>query len=395
MKDILIIANFCRDFSKSDNGRFMYLCKQLSKNNNVEIVTSNFIHDTKEFKEPLIHNWPFKITFLNEPGYKKNVSLKRFVSHYYWGKEVKKYLTNRDKPDIIYCAIPSLTAPYFASKYCKKNKVKFIIDVQDLWPEAFKMVFDIPIISDVLFSPFKFLADSIYKSADYIIAVSETYASRALRVNKKCKNSLSVFLGTALDTFDKYSKYKKILKGDELWLGYCGSLSSSYDLTIVFDALKLLIEKGVNTPVFVVMGNGEKMELFQSYSEKLNIKTIFTDRLPYDQMCGVLSQCDIVVNPISHNSACSIINKVGDYAASGTAVINTQENQEYRNLVEKYEMGFNCNNADSYDIALKLELLIKDENLRKKMGKGARNCAEELFDRNRTYNKIVNLVENA
>ena len=31
MKDIVIIANFCRDFSETDNGRFMYLCKEEHK----------------------------------------------------------------------------------------------------------------------------------------------------------------------------------------------------------------------------------------------------------------------------------------------------------------------------------------------------------------------------
>lgn len=42
MKDIVIIANFCRNFLETDNGRFMYLCKELSKDNKVEIITNDF-----------------------------------------------------------------------------------------------------------------------------------------------------------------------------------------------------------------------------------------------------------------------------------------------------------------------------------------------------------------
>ena len=95
MKDIVIIAHFCRDFSETDNGRFMYLCKELSKEHKIEIVTSDFEHKTKEHKEPLVHKWPFTITFLHEPGYKKNISIRRFVSHHAWGIEVKKYLEKR------------------------------------------------------------------------------------------------------------------------------------------------------------------------------------------------------------------------------------------------------------------------------------------------------------
>lgn len=62
----------------------------------------------------------------------------------------------------------------------KINNVRFIIDIQDLWPEAFKMVFKLPIVSDIVFAPFNFLANGIYKRADEIIAVSDTYVNRAL-----------------------------------------------------------------------------------------------------------------------------------------------------------------------------------------------------------------------
>jgi hypothetical protein len=48
VKDIVIIANFCRDFSETDNGRFMYLCKELAKDNKVEIITNDFIHGQKK-----------------------------------------------------------------------------------------------------------------------------------------------------------------------------------------------------------------------------------------------------------------------------------------------------------------------------------------------------------
>ena len=80
--------------------------------------------------------------------------------------------------------------------------IKFIIDIQDLWPEAFQMVFNTPIISKVVFTPFHWLANAIYRRADEVCAVSNTYTDRALKVNKKCKEGQAVFLGTELDTFD-------------------------------------------------------------------------------------------------------------------------------------------------------------------------------------------------
>ncbi len=393
MKDIVILAHFCRDFSETDNGRFMYLCKNLSKDNCVKIITSDFDHGKKKPKDSMTRELPFKVTFLHEPGYSKNVCLKRFYSHFNWGLQLRKYLKSIEKPDVVYCAVPSLTGPYFAAKYCEKNNIKFIVDVQDLWPEAFKMVFNIPVLSALIFSPFKFLANGIYKRADEIVAVSDTYAKRALTVNKKCKETHSVFLGTNLNTFDSYAAANRIEKHDDnLKIGYCGTLGSSYDLTCVIDALEIINNQGLKAPQFIVLGDGPRKDEFEQYAKKKDIDTVFYGRVPYDKMCGILSACDMVVNPITKGAAQSIINKHADYAASGLPVVNTQECEEYRDLVDKYEMGFNCNNNDPRDLAEKVILLMSDEQLRNRMGANARKCAEEKFDRRISYNEIIDII---
>lgn len=393
MKDIVIIANFCRDFSETDNGRFMYLCKELAKENKVEIITSDFSHGTKKHKEPLKVKWNFKITFLHEDGYKHNIGVQRFISHYGWGKEVAKYLSERKKPDVIYCAIPSLTAARQAAKYCEKNNIRYIIDVQDLWPEAFKLCFHVPVISNILFAPVNAYINGAYKRADEICAVSKTYADRAKRVNHKCKRAYVVFLGTRLATFDEYAQKNLVEKPkDELWLGYCGTLGASYDIKVAIDALSILAQRGVKPPKFIVLGNGERKEEFKQHAKDLGVDCIFTGKLPYEEMCGWLASCDIVVNPIMHNAAQSIINKHGDYAASGVPVLNTQECQEYRDLVKEYKMGFNCKNGDAEELADKLQRLIEDKNLRVQMGKNARKCAEEKFDRTYSYRKLIDII---
>ena len=386
--DILIIADFCGKMDGNGNSRFLYLANMLSCSHEVEVLTSDFDHGSKSFFTGITSIFPFKITMVHEGLYKKNVSLRRFYGHYVWAKNVQTYLKTRKKPDVIYAAVPPLLAPYFAAKYCKKNNIRFIIDIQDLWPEAFKMVFKVPVISNIFFAPFNYLANGVYKGADEIIAVSDTYVNRALQVNVKCNKGLTVFLGTELAIFDKNAKENAIKKEDELWLGYCGSMGDSYDLKCVIDALAKL----KNPPKLIAMGDGEKRREFENYAVNKGVKSVFTGNLPYNQMCGHLIACDIVVNPIVGSSAASIINKHSDYAASGLPVINTQESDEYRKLVETYHMGFNCKNGDSDDFADKLQVLIENKDLRLEMGKNARRCAEERFDRAVTYRNILNLI---
>ena len=386
--DILILADFLGPLDGTFNSRFLYLGDMLAKEHEVEIVTSDFDHGAKAYFDYEIEKHDFKITMLHEGAYPTNVCLQRFYGHYVWGRNVRKYLAGRKKPDVIFCAIPTLMASYEAAKYCEKNGIRFVIDIQDLWPEAFQMVFNVPVLSQIIFAPFNFLANGIYKRADGICGVSDTYCERALNVNKKCKKGTTVFLGTELDTFDQYAAGTPIIpdKEGEVRLAYCGTLGASYDLTCVIDAIEKLGDPNLH---FVVMGDGPKKEEFETRAKEKKINATFTGRLQYEAMCCLLSHCDITINPIMHLAAQSIINKHADYAASGLPVISTQESEEYRKLVEDYDMGFNCENGNIAELADKLGALIKDPQLRKRMGRNARKCASEKFDRKRTYKHLI------
>lgn len=247
-----------------------------------------------------------------------------------------------------------------------------------------------------IFYSMKKKADYIYRAADEIVAVSETYAQRAVAVHKKLKKGHVIFLGTDLDKFDQeLKKNRNINKPDnEIWIGYVGTLGHSYDLSIVFEALEQIkIEKKINNVKFIVMGDGPLKSKFEAYAISKNIDAKFLGRLPYAQMVGILGVCDIAINPIIKGAAASIINKHGDYAAAGLPVINTQESIEYRKLVDTYKMGLNCNNNDSDDLAKKITLLLANEDLRITMGKNSRRLAEELFDRRITYMSILQVIE--
>lgn len=404
--DIIIISNFTETIVHGNNDRFDYLAKLLSNSCDVELIGSTFKHYIKkqctDKERQQTRDFPYKYTCISEPGYPTNICLQRFRSHYVWGHNVIRYLKHRKKPDLIYCAVPSLTGPNLVSKYCEKNYVPFIIDIQDLWPEAFQMVFNVPVVSDVAFAPFKALADGIYKRADQIVAVSQTYVDRALKVNHKVKKGYPVFLGTDLKTFDENARNNPIKREDlnEFWIGYCGSMGDSYDLDIVIDAISIVNKsfksnsdkKDQYKIKFVAMGDGQMRKEFQSYAEEKRVDALFTGMLPYDKMCGFLSRCDIVVNPIAGKSAASIINKHADYAASGLPVLNTQDSAEYRKLVDDYHMGFNCRNHDANDLAEKINLLVNNKGLREEMGANARRCAEEKFDKQVTYKTIEHLI---
>jgi glycosyltransferase involved in cell wall biosynthesis len=393
MKSIVIITNFSDELDVMTS-RFYYLANLLSEKYNVEVITSDFSHQRKAFKSPWTGNYKFKVVYVHETGYPTNVCLKRLYSHWVWGRNVAKYLKTMPKPDYIYCAVPSLTAALKAGHYSKKIGAQFIIDIQDLWPEAFGMVMGASLLKKVALYPLKVYADSIYKLADKVIGVSDTYRDRGLQVNKSAKG-LSVYLGNNGAVFDEAAaKFAEAHNDGELHLAYIGTLGHSYDIPCVIDAIAIVNARGTikQHVKFVVMGDGPLKQQFESYAAEKGVDAEFTGSLPYSQMVGKMCSCDVVVNPIVKGAAQSITNKVGDFALSGLPVISTQECEEYRNLVETRRLGINCAVGNANEVADAIEKLALNPDMRKEMGAANRRFGEECFDRRNTYPRILSFI---
>ena len=72
---VLVIAQYNTFLFEGGNSRFNYILDKLSYNKNeVEFITSNFRHGTKDkrsISKQIIKKLKYKLTLLDEPGYKK------------------------------------------------------------------------------------------------------------------------------------------------------------------------------------------------------------------------------------------------------------------------------------------------------------------------------------
>ena len=394
MKDILLITNYWHFECEKASSRYRTLAEMIVQSDmKLEVVTSKFYHATKKnrsFSEEYLNKFRYRVTLVEELGYKKNISFKRLISSKVFAANVISYLKKRKKPDVIYVVVPSLDVADSVLKYANKMKIPCIIDIQDLWPEAFKMAINIPIISDVLFYPLKRKANRIYHNADEIIAVSETYVNRAIRYNNKVKKGLAVYIGTDNELIDNTENLsRKMKKSDEFWIAYIGSLGHSYDIKMVIDALKFINNDKI---IFKIMGDGVLAQEYQDYAKKNYKNCDFTGFLCYSEMMKTLRMCDIAVNPINKNSVASIINKVSDYAIAGVPVINSQNSEEYRNLLNKYECGINTKPGDYKSMAEAIKKMYTDKDKLIKMKQNSELLWHEKFSRRNTYIKIIEVI---
>ena len=121
-----------------------------------------------------------------------------------------------------------MTSAFFMENYAKKNKIPFILDIQDTWPESISAGINTDnYIVKLLMYPFILYANAIYRKADLIIGVSETYAKRGRVKNCKSKEFISVYIGAEGNKFDNVIVKNLKKSKNEIWITYIGTLSLS------------------------------------------------------------------------------------------------------------------------------------------------------------------------
>lgn len=372
--------------------RIFDLAKMLVKAGvELECVTSDFQHFTKSKRNKEIilkQDYPFKITFIKSPKYHHNISIRRILSNLVSSYRVSKYLENRlDNVDVVYLTIPSNRIAKLVSNQCRKKGVTFIVDVEDLWPEAMYRYVKNNKIRKLFLKKIEKDADEAYNNASAVVGTSEDYTSRAFKKRKRNIPNETVYVGCDLDAFDRgvLENEKYIQKNDnEYWITYTGSISNSYDIKTLIDAVNDLSDKNIHAQI---LGTGGMIDELKAYSK--NMQNIhFWGYIDYDRMAAVLNKSDIVINSFVKGAPQSIVNKIGDYLASGKPIINTLENPVFCNIVNKYDIGVNIE-AENVE-ALKNAII--DELGDELRGINARKLAEQQFDRKTSYKRIIDLI---
>ncbi len=363
----------------------------------MDLITSSFNHWSKSFKNMDLYKpnmWKYKTVVLNSTAYSKNVSYQRLKSHRNFAKALKQYFDGQNY-DMIITVIPALEAGMATAEYCKQHAIPFLIDLNDLWPEAFKMVIKNRILYRTLTYPIKKQSDKVYTSVDGVIGTSETYTDRPFLANKKGAKKLTVYVGTDVDDFDKgaESYISKIEKPEEeFWVTYAGSLGTSYDIHTLMRAGGILARKGYDKIKFYILGDGPLRQAFEQTGKECGCNAIYLGYTKYPQMAAYLKMSDVLVNSFVRSAPQSIVNKVGDYLSAGKPMINTCSDAEMRQLVERHQFGENVIAEDDVKLADLIEKLYNNKDLCLKYSQNARKTAEVYFDRKTSYKEIVKMV---
>lgn len=379
--------------------RYVYLATLLHEQGyDVDFITSGFQHWEKRQRD--VEHFDagtdaYTIRFIEEPFYPKNMCPQRIWAHHVVAKRVSEYFDEHHDYDLIYCQIPPNDVAREIGKAAQKFNIPFVVDVNDLWPEAFRVALDVPVLSDILFSPFYRQAKAVYQMADAVVGTSDEYRERGLRDARSGIPSETVYVGNQLCEFDAgvAANASQIDKpAGDIWVSYAGTLSACYDLETLVYAMAL-VQRSHPEAKLQILGDGSERENLKAAAQSCGASVTFHGYLPYDQMAAWLSKSDITINSLVEKAAQSIVTKIGDYLAAGKPMVNTSCSKEFRAKVEADGFGVNVKPGDAEGMARVLVDLIEDSSRRAQMGEKARAIAEEQFDRPHSYLKTVRLIE--
>ena len=186
-------------------------------------------------------------------------------------------------------------------------------------------------------------------------------------------------------------KLKLNIKPEEKVIITTSRLVKKNAIDIIIDAFNLLNSKfQIPNSKFLIVGDGPGRETLklQITNYKLQNKIFLTGSVPPNEVYDYLAISDIFVRPSrSEGLGSSFLEAM----AMGVPIIGTPVGGIPDFLIDR-QTGLFCEVDNPEDLAKKIEILLKDEDLRRYLIKNARQLVEEKYDWNIISRKMEEIL---
>ncbi|EQC43177.1 glycosyltransferase [Bacteriovorax sp. DB6_IX] len=218
------------------------------------------------------------------------------------------------------------------------------------------------------------------RGIDYFVPISEAvrdeFKNKSPLLLSENKYAPVIANGIDLDDFSYVGETSEEL----ITLGNAVRLSHQKGLDMLLPSLKILKERGHHF-VMKIAGTGEESESLEKLRSELGLEKEVEFLGHTDDVASFVKTIDIYAFTSRYEgTARSMIEAM----ACGKPVVafNTSSMKE---VVADSKSGFLAEAFSEEDFANKLEILIKDKNLRAQFGKNGRQIVEEKFDKKKNF----------
>ena len=380
--------------------RFMGLARALAgRGHEVTLWTQTFFHHTKRHRFPVDTEYEaegYRVVVLRAFGYRRNVSLRRYASHWRFAQRLAAEMPARPAPDVVVASLPPLDTVAAAADYCAPRAIPFVVDVIDPWPDVFVDLLPPAMrpVGRMLSTPLARRAKSIFARATTVTALSAQYVDWAQRLAAPRALPGNVFYPAAdIEAFDRLAGAPaRPPESRPLRVVYAGALGRAYDLDCVIDCARLLADGDAPAAEFLIAGDGpERRRLEQRAAGIPNVR--FLGWLNAVELAAVLKTSDLGLACYRRGASQTVTYKLFEYLAAGLPVVCSLEG-EMGELIDREGVGHRYRAEDPTDLAR----VIRERSERggsSEIAARARRLAERRGDARVVYGDMARLLETA
>ncbi|GAB5045788.1 glycosyltransferase family 4 protein [Thermodesulfovibrio sp. TK110] len=338
----------------------------------------------------------FSFFAIKGTGYKKNISISRFIDHRIVAWKFKRFAPKMPKPDIIVASMPPHDLAYQAVMFAKKNNIPALVDIRDPWPDiflehvpkAFRQLGKLLLYKDFL------MVKKTIQMADGLIAVTNTFLEWGLKYagRKKGPYDKLFYLGYKkpcnVDISKVEEKFSYLIRNlnDKFIVFFVGTIGITHNPSILLEVAKK-INKSIH---FVIGGYGDLFYQIKETSKEIPNVTL-TGWLNQDEIEFWLYKSKIGVCPVT------IVldlfpNKAFTYLSAGLPIISAFQG-DLKEIIEKYQIGFYYPPNDVDALADCIMELYNNQELYKKMSENAKRVFDDMFDADKIYTEYAEHIE--
>lgn len=373
------------------------LAKYLSEQgHDVVWWSSTFMHGKKayycdEYRECALNDHETLVLLHAKHAYKTNMSPARVRYLGLLAKEFRRRCGEKERPDIILCAWPTMEFAREAVRYGREHHVPVIVDIRDLWPDIFTRAFPKAIrwAAPLALLPMKLSARRTLRGADQIMAMSPPALEWGCRYAGRSPGPMDRYIPIGNDpprlTEQEMEESLRWWRGlgvtEKTWnISFFGSLSkTTLDLDTVIQAVRKIAEKHPDIRL-LIGGKGDGEDDLRSLADGSE-NIVFAGWADQKQMNSAMaiSKCGMYCMRNLEDFRETFSNKAIQYLSAGLPVINSLTGFA-RTYLDAEQIGYTYTEGDPDSCAEMIEKLMADEPARRAMGERALRQFNERFD---------------
>lgn len=305
------------------------------------------------------------------------------------------------RPDVIYVWHPPLTVAVAASVIGALRRVPFVLDVQDIWPEA---VISSGVVREGFFADvMRRLERFVYGRAQRILVVTEG-AERNLLAKNVPREKLIVLPNwisgdiAIAPSSEAVRRARAELDADDAFIvTFAGNLGALQDLATVLEASEPLQRHPTKIAIRII-GDGSERKRLEEVARSRGLENVrFLGPYPSARMPAFFAASDALLVHLNASELNELIlpTKTLTYMAAGRPVIAATGGATAQ-LIDRSRAGLSTQGGDPAALAAAIiEMAELPDAERKAMGDRARAVALTEFDRDRLIDRLGSVLAEA